>query len=200
MGENIKEDVLWITSQVIRYIFEDYLDQACSTAAKISFGSDSWRRSTLIWGVIKGHLSANKMMAKSIKDHPIVVGDYDRWIVSNSGRKEAMDAKVMATKLKYDVDDISSPTTSAAKSINELNTSVASVKKAADTAISKVGSLAKNLRSSEESGVQGGLPLRRNFFWQLKQRMGSVGELQEITQWRTPLMIIKSKVYRYGKA
>ena len=114
-------------------------------------------------------------MAKSIKDHPIVVGYYDRWIVSNSGRKEAMDAKVMATKLKYDVDDISSPTTSAAKSINELNTSVASVKKAADTAISKVGSLAKNLRSSEESGVQGGFTPEEELFLAVKAEDGVCG-------------------------
>ena len=44
------------------------------------------------------------MLGKSTKDRPIVVGDYDQWIVSDSGRKEAMDSKIMATKLKYKVD------------------------------------------------------------------------------------------------
>ena len=82
------------------------------------------------------------MLEKSIRDHPIVVEAYAKWLVSNSGRKEDMEAKVMATKLKEKVDEISSSTTSAAKSINELKTSVVSVKKSAETAISKLVSLA----------------------------------------------------------
>ena len=55
--------------------------------AKTYFDSDSQLRSTLIWGVIKGHLAANKMLENSIKDNPIIVGAYYQWIVSNSGRK-----------------------------------------------------------------------------------------------------------------
>ena len=50
LGGNVKEDVWWITIRVIRYIFEDYLSPVRSTAAKTSFGSDSQRQSTLIWG------------------------------------------------------------------------------------------------------------------------------------------------------
>ena len=48
------------------------------------------------------------MLEKSIKDHPIVVGYYARWIVSKSGRKEAMDAKIMATNLKDKVNELPS--------------------------------------------------------------------------------------------
>ena len=127
---------------MIRSIFEDYLAPASSTAAKTSFQSDYQRQSTLIWGVIKVHLVAKKMLAKSIKDHPIVVGSYTQWIVSNYGIKEAIYANIMATKLEYKVDELSSSTNYVAKSINELKTSVASAKKAADTAISKLGYLA----------------------------------------------------------
>ena len=143
VGGNIKEDVLWITTQFIRSICEDYLAPARSTDAKTSFDSYSQRRSTLIWGEIKGHLSADNILEKSIKDHTIVVGAYNQWIISNSRRKESMDTNVMATKLKYKVDDLYSSATSSAKSINELKTSVASEKKAADTFIRKLGSLAK---------------------------------------------------------
>ena len=67
-----------------------------------------------------------------------------------------MDAKVMDTKLKEKVYEISSPTTSAANSINELKTSVASTKKASDTTISKLGSLEKKWWSSLDAGVQEG--------------------------------------------
>ena len=55
--------------------------------------------------------------------------------MSNSGRKEAMDAKVMSTKLKEKVYDFSSLTTPANTSINKLKTSVNSAKKSVDTTI-----------------------------------------------------------------
>ena len=82
------------------------------------------------------------MLEKSIKDHPIVVEDFFQWLVINSGRKEAMDAKVVATKLKENLDEISSSTNFSAKNINELNKYVASAYKSAKTNIRKLGSLA----------------------------------------------------------
>ena len=100
VGGNIKQDVWWITTRFIRSKFEYYLAPACSTTSKTSFDSDYQLRITLIWGVIKGHIAANKMLAKYIKDHPIVVGAYAQWLVSNSVRTEAMDTNSMATKLK----------------------------------------------------------------------------------------------------
>ena len=48
------------------------------------------------------------MLEKFTKDHPIVFVAYSQWLVSNYGRKGAMDAKVMANKIKYKVDEISS--------------------------------------------------------------------------------------------
>ena len=84
--------------------------------------------------------------------------------MSNFRIKKSMDAKVMATNLKDKVDELSYSTTSSAKSINKLKTSVAVAKRADDTAIRKLGSLTKKIRSSEYSGLQGGLPLWRNLF------------------------------------
>ena len=78
------------------------------------------------------------MLEKSIKDHPIVVGDYSQWILSNSRRKEATDANIMATKLIYKVDKLSSLSVSSSKRINELKISVAYANKSADTAIIKL--------------------------------------------------------------
>ena len=96
------------------------------------------------------------MLEKSIKDHRIVVGAYDQWLVSNYGIKESMDSKIMATKLNYKVDELSSSSAYSYKSINELKISVAYAKKASNTAISKIGSIAKKWRSSEDYRVQGG--------------------------------------------
>ena len=98
--------------------------------------------------MIKGYLAADKMLAKSIKDHPIVVGAYAQWLVSNSGIKEAVDYKIMDNNLKYKSDELFSSSAASSNSINELNIYVASTKKSADTAIRKLGSLSKMLRSS----------------------------------------------------
>ena len=88
------------------------------------------------------YLAFNKVLAKSTKDHPIVVGAYNQWLVSKSEKKEAMDVKVIATKIKDKVDELSSSTNSAANIINELKTSVASKKKDMETTIRKLGPLA----------------------------------------------------------
>ena len=94
-------------------------------------------------GVIKVHLAADKMLEKSIKDHPIVIVVYYQWLVSNSEIKKAMDAKIMAAKLKEKVEELSSLSDSSSKRINELKIYVASAKKSADTDISKLGSFSK---------------------------------------------------------
>ena len=91
--------------------------------------------------MIKGHLAADNMLAKSVKDHTIFFVAYAQWIVSNSGIKEAMDSKIISAKLKYKVDEISSSSASSFNIINELKISVASVKKAANNTISTLGSL-----------------------------------------------------------
>ena len=83
------------------------------------------------------------MISKTIKDHPIVVGDYDQWLVSNSGKKETLEAKTLKSKVKFRVDELSSTSTSTTKSISKLKTMVAAAKKAEDQVESKVGTLNK---------------------------------------------------------
>ena len=85
----------------------------------------------------------DKILEKYIKNHPIVVGAYTKGIVSNSVRKEVMDTKIMANNIKDKVDDISSSSASYYKSINELNISDNSAKKAINTATRHLSSLAK---------------------------------------------------------
>ena len=93
--------------------------------------------------MIKGHIAADEMLEKFIKDHPILVGAYAQWLVSNSRRKESTDAKIMAAKLKDKVDKLSSSSVSSYKSINELKIYVAFAKKSANTIISKLWSFSK---------------------------------------------------------
>ena len=60
-----------------------------------------------MWGMILCHLAEENILSKTIKDHPIVVGAYAQWLVSNSGRKEAIEDKILAGKVKDRVDKIS---------------------------------------------------------------------------------------------
>ena len=82
----------------------------------------------------------------------------------------------MATKLKYKVDETSSSNTSSAKTINELKTSVASTKKAYDTAIIKLRYLAKKWRSSEDARVQGGCTPEEETFLNVNEEDGGTKE------------------------
>ena len=59
---NVKEYVWWITTRVIRSIFEDYMAPARATPTLKSFGSDPHHWSTLVWGVILCHISEEKML------------------------------------------------------------------------------------------------------------------------------------------
>ena len=67
-----------------------YLDPYRATTTNTSFGSDPHLWSTLVWGVIRCHISEEKMLTKITKDHPIVVGVYAHWLVSKSGRKDIL--------------------------------------------------------------------------------------------------------------
>ena len=137
-GGNAKEYMLWITTRVTRSIFEDYLDPNRDTSIRTYFGSDPHRRSTLVWVMILCHLYQEK-----IKYHPIVVGAYTQWLVSNSGRNEALDAKILVVKVKDRVDELSAMFSSTTKRTSKLKKTVASYKKAADQTASKVRSLKK---------------------------------------------------------
>ena len=153
-GVNFKENVWWITTRVIRSIFEYYLEPDRDTPMRTSFGSDPHRRGTLVWGLIFFHLAEENMLSKTIKNHSIVVGVHDQCFVSNSSKKEALKAKILAGKVKDRVDELSDTLSSTTKSGSKLKTTVASSKKAVDQAASKVSAL--NKWSPRDAGVQGG--------------------------------------------
>ena len=70
------------------------------------------------------------------------------------------------------MDEISSSATSAAKSIIELKTYVASTNKADDTAIIKLVSLQNKLQSSEDARVKGGCTPEEEPVFDVKEKDG----------------------------
>ena len=67
-----------------------------------------------------------------------MVVDYAQWLVSNSGSKEPLEAKILVGKVKDRVDELSATSSSATKSISELRTTVAASKKEVYQTESKV--------------------------------------------------------------
>ena len=97
-----------------------------------------------MWGMIICHLYEEKMLSKPPKNHTVfLVGDYDQWLVSNSGRKEDLEAKTLAGKSKDRVDKLSAMSSSTTNSTRKLKKTVTAANKAADQAASKVSALKK---------------------------------------------------------
>ena len=76
-----------------------------------------------MWGVIRYHLAEEKMLRK-IKDHPIVVGAYAQWLLINSVRKKALEARILVGKVNDRVDELSATSSCTTKSISKLRTTV----------------------------------------------------------------------------
>ena len=140
-GGNLKEDIWGITTKVMWSIFEDYLSPAQATHTTTTFESDLFRKCTMFWGVIKSHLATTSMLKKGIKDHPIMVGAYAQWLVSNSGQREAFEAQSMVKSLSSKVDSMSSTIKDTFSALADVKSTITSVKNTADSALNKVGSL-----------------------------------------------------------
>ena len=63
--------------------------------------------------------------------------------MSNSGRNKALEAKIMAYKVKYCADELSETSSSTTNSTSKLRTTVSASKKAADQAEINVSALKK---------------------------------------------------------
>ena len=149
---NTKEDLWCITTRVIRSIFENYLAPDRGNPTYTSFESGPHWRITLVSGVILCQLSEENMLSKSIKNHPIVVGEYDQWLVSNSGSKEDLKAKTLTGNLKDYVGDPSATSSFTTKSTRKINMMFAAVNNAADQ-VKRNFSALKKWHSSEDTGV-----------------------------------------------
>ena len=98
---------------------------------------------------LKAEGPTKKILSKTIKDNPIVMGVYAQWLISNSVRKKALYAKKLARKLKDCVENLSVALSSTSKSISKPKTTIAAAKKAEDQATSKVGALNKRHYSAD---------------------------------------------------
>ncbi len=84
---NVPSDVWSLMTKVMRSIFEEGLAPARVTPTSSKFKDPLEQTSVMIWGVIRTHMATRAIIKKGFKDHPVVVGAYAQWLVSNPVKK-----------------------------------------------------------------------------------------------------------------
>ncbi len=90
----------------------------------------------MLWGVIRTHVSTEDMNTKDLKDLPIVTGNYAKWLVNHSGKKDANELKKEVDKLSKSIGDFKS-TYATQKALNAVEKVADQAKKTADKAFNK---------------------------------------------------------------
>ena len=49
----------------------------------------------MLWRVIHTHIATERMLTKDICDHHIVTGNYAKWLVNNSGKKNPTSYRIL---------------------------------------------------------------------------------------------------------
>jgi len=132
-GGNGRADIWHLLTKIIRSLFEEGLAPHRSTPTGTSFSSKSSRSSIMIWGVLRTYSRSESIVSRGIKEHPVVMSSYPQWLVHNSGKKDAADAKASVSKLEEQLDKLKD-IAATKKALSALESRVDSVKKVADKA------------------------------------------------------------------
>ena len=130
---NSPADVWALITKVMRSVFEEGLAPHRITPVASKFKDPLEKASVMIWGVLRSHMATKAILKKGFKDHPVVVGAYAQWLVSNSGKKDASEAKAAIAKVTSAVADLKDGFASK-KSLAALESRIDTVKRVADKA------------------------------------------------------------------
>ncbi len=135
-GGNTSADVWNLTSKVMRAVFDEGLGPCRVTPTGTSFEDGLEQTAVMLWGVIRTHVSTEDMNTKDLKDLPIVTGNYAKWLVNHSGKKDANELKKEVDKLLKSIGDFKS-TYATQKALNAVEKIADQAKKTADKAFNK---------------------------------------------------------------
>ena len=135
-GGNDQADVWNLMAKVIRALFEEGLGPSRTTPLGTSFTSPVERSAVMLWGVIRTHVATERMLAKDLRDHHIVTGNYAKWLVNHSGKKDAAALKKQVEKLGSSLDSLRE-TAATKKAMAAVEKTAEAAKKTADKALNK---------------------------------------------------------------
>ena len=90
----------------------------------------------MLWGVIRTHVATERMLSKDLRDHHIVTGNYAKWLVNNSGKKDCAALKKQVDKLSNSLDSLKEATATR-KALAAVEKTAEAAKKTADKALGK---------------------------------------------------------------
>jgi hypothetical protein len=135
-GGNDQADVWNLMAKVIRALFEEGLGPQRTTPLGTSFSTPADRTAVMLWGVIRTHVATERMLSKDLRDHHIVTGNYAKWLVNNSGKKDAAALKKHVDKLANTLDALRD-TAATKKALSAVEKTAEAAKKTADKALNK---------------------------------------------------------------
>ena len=135
-GGNDQADVWNLMAKVIRALFEEGLGPARTTPLGTTFDTTTERSAVMLWGVIRTHVATERMLGKDFRDHHIVTGNYAKWLVNHSGKKDAAALKKQVDKLGGSLDSLRE-TSATKKALVAVEKTAEAAKKTADKALNK---------------------------------------------------------------
>ena len=136
-GGNTEKDSWWLITFVMRSLFTKYLAPARVCAHRNHFASDAERAAEFTWSAIKSYNAILEIEEIGIQDHPMVMGAFSEWLVQNSGRKEATEAKAEVASMKEEIAELKQMLKDQQKALNEAQQAAKGAKSVADKAWNK---------------------------------------------------------------
>ena len=141
-----KEEASWgIIMKAVRRIFEEHFaaarglpvgilpEASSSPAIKRRF------RARMIWNALHSHQLVKEMNAARIRRHPLIEGAYSEWVLTHSGRSEAITALSTTDRMNTYIKKLQSTIASLEKSVADAQSLAKGAKSAADRAVSRQG-------------------------------------------------------------
>ena len=153
-GGNSAQDVWQLMTKVIRALFEEGVAPHRSTPVGNTFSSPQHKASVLIWGVLRTFSTTESIMTRGIKEHPVVMATYPQWLVHNSGKKDAAEAKLSISKLEQELTRVKEGYAKK-QLVSALEHRLEQIKTTADKALSRASGSGGSSSSGRASGSGG---------------------------------------------
>ena len=135
-GGNTSQDVWSLITKVSRALFEEGMAPHRTTPTGTKFTSRGQQSSVLLWGVLRTHLATETMLEGDLRDHPVVTGNYAKWLVNNSGKKDALVIKREVDKLSTKLARLEEEMATK-RALTAVEKTAEAAKKVADKALAK---------------------------------------------------------------
>ena len=138
-GGNEPDDVWELLTRVMRALFDEGLGPKRITPTGTTFETNLERTSVILWGVIKTHIATKELLLGDLRDQPIVTGNYAKWLVNHSGKKDALAVKKDVEKIAKSVEALRE-VAATKKALASVEGIANAAKKTADRAFNKQNS------------------------------------------------------------